>query len=283
MLPDILFTFSQLNWNSVIDILLVTLIFYWMLVLVQGTAAVQLLRGVLFLAILALTTTSIFDLTAFKWLMTNSLPALLVAIPVIFQPELRRALEKLGRTGYIFMRQNQSVQLEDTLKIVSAAAQKLSLKQHGALIVLERETGLTDYVETGEKIDAVVSDALLQTIFFVNTALHDGAVIIQNNRIMAAGCLLPLSRAETDGGHLGTRHRASLGLSENTDAIVVVVSEETGIISVAHNGRMIRNLNETRLLKILSAFYRNQLTQEIPAWVKFIERFSRVKPSPQDE
>jgi len=283
LLPDILFTFSQLNWNSVIDILLVALIFYWMLVLVQGTAAVQLLKGVLFLAILALTTTSIFDLTAFKWLMTNSLPALLVAIPVIFQPELRRALEKLGRTGYSFMRQNQLTQLKETLKIVSVAAQKLSLKRHGALIVLERDTGLADYVETGEKLDAVVSDALLQTIFFVNTALHDGAVIIQNNRIMAAGCLLPLSRTESDGGHLGTRHRASLGLSENTDAIVVVVSEETGIISVAHNGRMIRNLNEARLFKILSAFYRSQLAQEIPAWVKFVERFSRTKPLPKKD
>lgn len=282
MLPDIIFTFSQLNWNSVIDILLVTLIFYWMLVLVQGTVAVQLLKGVLFLAILALTTTSIFDLTAFKWLMTNSLPALLVAIPVIFQPELRRALEKLGRTGYSFVRQNQLTQLKETLKIVSAAAQKLSLKQHGALIVLERDTGLADYVETGEKIDAIVSDALLQTIFFVNTALHDGAVIIQNNRIMAAGCLLPLSRVESDGGHLGTRHRAALGLSENTDAIVVVVSEETGIISVAHNGRMIRNLNEARLFKILSAFYKNQLAQEIPTWIKFVERFSWIKPSPKN-
>ena len=283
MLPDILFTLSQLNWNSVIDILLVTLIFYWMLVLVQGTVAVQLLKGVLFLAILALTTTSIFDLTAFKWLMTNSLPALLVAIPVIFQPELRRALEKLGRTGYIFVRQNQLTQLKETLEIVSAAAQKLSLKQHGALIVLERDTGLADYVETGEKIDAVVSDALLQTIFFINTALHDGAVIIQNNRIMAAGCLLPLSRIESQGGHLGTRHRAALGLSEITDAIVVVVSEETGIISVAHNGRMIRNLNEARLFKILSAFYKNQLVQEIPAWVKFVERFSRTKRLPKKD
>jgi len=282
LLPDILFTISQLNWNSVIDILLVTLIFYWMLVLVQGTVAVQLLRGILFLAVLALTTTSIFDLTAFKWLMANSLPALLVAIPVIFQPELRRALEKLGRTGYSFLRQNQSEQLEETLKTVSSAAQKLSLRQHGALIVLERETGLADYIETGEKLDAVVSDALLQTIFYVNTALHDGAVIIQNNRIMAAGCLLPLSHAESDG-HLGTRHRASLGLSENTDAIIVVVSEETGIISVTHNGRMIRNLNETRLFKILSAFYRTQLVQEVPAWVKFLERFSRTKaPTPKE-
>ncbi len=231
MLPDILFTISQLNWNSIIDILLVTLIFYWMLVLVQGTKAVQLLRGLLFLVVLAITSTSIFDLTAFRWLMRNSLPALLVAIPVIFQPELRRALERLGRTGYLFTRNHPS-QLEKTLQMVAATAQRLSLQGHGALIVLERETGLQEYIETGVMVDGLVSQELLLTIFYVNTALHDGAVIIRNNRIAAASCLLPLSRADTDSD-FGTRHRAALGLTESTDAIVVVVSEETGIISVS--------------------------------------------------
>ncbi len=272
MFSDLSFTISQLNWNSVIDISLVTLIFYWMLVLVKGTKAVQLLRGLLFLVVLAITTTSIFDLTAFRWLMSNSLPALLVAIPVIFQPELRRALERLGRTGSLFTRANHPAKLEETLKTVSAAAQRLSLQGHGALIVLERETGLQDYIETGIMLEAQVSQELLLTIFYVNTALHDGAVIIRNDRVIAASCLLPLSRIETDG-HLGTRHRASLGLTEATDAIVVVVSEETGIISVAHNGRMIRNLDEQRLFKILTAFYRAQLTQVVPKWVEFLQKF----------
>ncbi len=271
MLPNILFTISQLNWYSVIDILLVTLIFYWMLVLVQGTKAVQLLRGLLFLVVLAITSTSIFDLTAFRWLTSNSLPALLVAIPVIFQPELRRALERLGRTGYFFARTDHPSQLEAMLHTVAAAAQKLSLQGYGALIVLERETGLQDYIETGVMVDGLVSQELLTTIFYVNTAMHDGAVIIRDNRVVAASCLLPLSRAESDG-HLGTRHRASLGLTEATDAIVVVISEETSIISVAHNGRMIRNLDETRLFKILVAFYRSQLTQVVPKWVKMLEK-----------
>jgi len=280
-LPDILFTISQLNWNSIIDILLVTLIFYWMLVLVQGTKAVQLLRGLLFLVVLAITSTSIFDLTAFSWLMRNSLPALLVAIPVIFQPELRRALERLGRTGYLFTRNHPS-QLEATLQTVAAAAQRLSLQGHGALIVLERETGLQEYIETGVMVDGLVSKELLLTIFYVNTALHDGAVIIRNNRLVAASCLLPLSRADTDTD-FGTRHRAALGLTESTDAIVVVVSEETGIISVSHNGRMIRNLDEMRLFKILTAFYRSQLTQAVPQWVKLMQKLPWSHKPADDE
>lgn len=281
MFPDITFTISQLSWNSIIDIVLVTMIFYWMLILVKGTKAVQLLRGLLFLVVLAITTTSIFDLTAFRWLMSNSLPALLVAIPVIFQPELRRALERLGRTGSILTRANHPAKLEKTLRTVSGAAQKLSLQGHGALIVLERETGLQDYIETGVMLDAQVTQELLLTIFYINTALHDGAVIIRNDRLVAASCLLPLSRVETDG-HLGTRHRASLGLTEATDAIVVVVSEETGIISVAHNGRMIRNLDEERLFKILTAFYRAQLTQAVPKWVKYLQKLPGRQSRNQD-
>jgi diadenylate cyclase len=239
-----------------------------MLILVQGTKAVQLLRGLLFLVVVALTTTSIFDLTAFRWLIRNSLPALLVAIPVIFQPELRRALERLGRTGNILTRTNQTSQLETTLKIVAVVAQKLSLNNYGALIVIERETGLEDYIETGIRLDAVVSEELLLSIFHSNTPLHDGAAIIRYDRVVAASCLLPLSRLEINGPHLGTRHRASIGLTEATDAIVIVISEETGIISIAHDGRMIRNLDEARLLKILQAFYRSQLTQTRPFWIK---------------
>lgn len=269
MFPDVLFTLSRLNWNSLVDIALVALIFYWLLTLVQGTKAVQLLRGIIFLVVLAVTATSIFDLTAFRWLIGNSLPALLVAIPVIFQPELRRILERLGRTGNIFNRPKQASQLEYTLKIVAAAAQKLSYRGLGALMVLERETGLEDYIETGVRLDALISEDLLLTIFHTNTALHDGAVIIRPDRIVAASTLLPLSRLSVEGQHLGTRHRASLGITEATDAIVVVVSEENSIISVVHNGRMIRNLNESRLLKILQAFYRAQLTtDDASTWFK---------------
>ncbi|MFQ5578003.1 MAG: diadenylate cyclase CdaA [Anaerolineae bacterium] len=278
MFPDVSFTLARLNWNSVVDILLVALIFYWMLILVQGTKAVQLLRGILFLVVVAVTITGIFDLTAFRWLINNSLPALLVAIPVIFQPELRRALERLGRTGNILARANQTRQLEATLDTAAAVAGKLALKSYGALIVLERETGLEDYIETGVRLEAQVSEELLLTIFFPNTALHDGAVIIRHDRVIAASCLLPLSRLGPDGYHLGTRHRASIGLTEATDAIVIVVSEETGIISVSHDGRMIRNLDQARLLKILKAFYRAQLTQTTPSWLKFRRKLPSGKP-----
>ncbi|HEY86229.1 MAG TPA: TIGR00159 family protein [Chloroflexi bacterium] len=267
MFPDIFFTLSRLNWNSIIDILLVALIFYWMLVLVQGTKAVQLLRGIFFLVVVAVSATAIFDLTAFRWLINHSLPALLISIPVIFQPELRRALERLGRTGITLPGSTQAQQLKQTLEIVSSVAQILSNHKIGALIVLERETGLEDYIETGVRLDALISKELLLTIFHINTALHDGAVIIRHNRVVAASCVLPLSRLDT-GEHIGTRHRAAIGLTETTDAIVVVVSEENGAISIAHNGKLIRHLGKIRLLKILNAFHRAQLTDNETTWSK---------------
>jgi diadenylate cyclase len=275
LLSGVLLTLLRLNWNSIVDILLVALIFYWLLILIQGTQAVNLLRGILFLVVAIFTATSFFDLTAFRWLINNSLPALLVAIPVIFQPELRRALERLGRTGGLFARPTPGRQLEDTLKIVACTAQELANQGLGALVVLERETGLESYVETGTRLDALVSEALLLTIFYTKTALHDGAVIIRDDRIVSASSLLPLSRLGTGSYHLGTRHRASLGLTEATDAIVVVVSEETGVISVAYDGRLIRNLDETRLLKLLKAFYRTWLTDTPSSWFKVKRRFNR--------
>ena len=276
-MSDLLFALLRLNWNSILDILLVAFIFYWMLVLIQGTQAVQLLRGILFLVVVAVTITSFFDLTAFRWLINNSLPALLVAIPVIFQPELRRALERLGRTGSLLARSNQRKQLEQTLKIVTAVARQLSNQKAGALIVLERETGLEEYIETGIRLDALVSEELILTIFHTHTALHDGAIIIRDNRIISASSLLPLSRFETGNYLLGTRHRASLGLTEVTDAIVVIVSEETGIISLSYDGRMIRNLDEIRLLKLLEAFYRAWLVESPSLWTQIKQYLSRVR------
>jgi len=260
LFSDVLYTIARLDWSSIVDILLVALIFYWLLSLVQGTIAVQLLRGVLVLVVIAVTVTSFVELTAFGWLINNSLPALLVAIPVIFQPELRRALERLGRTGGIFAWASQQQALESTLNTVAASAQRIALDGYGALIVLERETGLGDYIETGIYLDALVTEDLLATIFYHHSPLHDGAVIIRQDRVVAAGCLLPLSQAEVlHGQNLGTRHRASLGLTEMTDAIALIVSEETGTISVAYDGQMIRNLDQSRLLKILNAFYQSQL------------------------
>jgi len=273
-LSDILWVFTHLNWLSVIDILLVALIFYGLLRLMQGTQAVQLLRGVIIVVLLTILITSILKLAAFSWLIRNSLSALLVAIPVIFQPELRRALERVGRAGFLMNRQ-ESVS-DRVIEEVCQACQHLAERRHGALIVLERETGLQEYIDTGIKVGGQVSAALLLTIFFPNTILHDGAVIIREDEIVAAACVLPLAGDITDR-QLGLRHRAAVGVTTETDAVSIVVSEETGIISIAHNGRMIRRLDVKRLGKILLAFYKPQLQEALPRWLAWIGRLtSRV-------
>lgn len=273
MLASALSLLERLEWTSVVDILLVAVIFFWLLTLVQGTQAVQLMRGMLILGVLAVVLTSFVQLTAFSWLLEKSLPALLITIPVIFQPELRRALERLGRTSGLFARSIQAYRLNQVINAVALSAQQLSQVRHGALLVLERETGLKDYIETGVNLDAKLTQELLLTIFHPNTALHDGAVIIQEDRVAAASCLLPLSSSTDYDYQLGTRHRAALGISEATDAVTVVVSEENGIISVAYNGRLIRRLDEERLARMLRVFFRSQLAAAMPRWLGWLRRF----------
>lgn len=268
---DILPILSRLDFTSVIDILLVALIFYWALNLIQGTQAVQLLRGVLILSVLALIAASAFNgLTAFGWLINKALPALLVAIPVIFQPELRRALDRVGRTSRIFASSRQPNQIERTIRVVAETVVTMAQVRHGALIVLERNTGLEEYIETGVRLEAIVSQDMLMTIFFPGTALHDGGVIIRGDKIVAAATVLPLSgEAAVDRQQwLGTRHRAALGITQVTDAIAVVVSEETGTISIAHNGQLLRGLDKKRLEQILKAFYKSQLQMITPGWLR---------------
>ncbi len=255
-MSDILWILSRFDWLSTIDILLVALFFYWLLFLIQGTQAVQLLRGIIIIVLLSVLVTSIFQLTAFSWLIRNSIPALLVVIPVIFQPELRRALERLGRTGFPINRPPRRAIIERAINQICEASQQLSGHRHGALIVLERETGLQDHIDTGVKVDALVTSELLLTIFFPNTALHDGAVIIREDRVIAAACVLPLTEDTMADRHLGLRHRAAIGVTEQSDAIAIAVSEETGTISIARNGRIISHLDEKRLRKVLQAFYR---------------------------
>ena len=265
-MSDLIFILSGLDFISIIDILLVALVFFWILHLIQGTQAVQLLRGMLILSVLAVISASAFrQLTAFSWLINKALPALLVAIPVIFQPELRRALERLGRTGKILSTNRSSAGIEVAIDSVTQAVFALSQAEHGALIVLERETGLENYIETGVRLDALVSPDLLMTIFFPNTLLHDGAVIIRGDKIVSAAVVLPLGGNHTMPTELlGTRHRAALGITESTDAIAVVVSEETGSVSVAHSGQLFRRLDEKRLEQLLQAFFKSQITGSIP-------------------
>lgn len=244
---------SHLTLSSVLDILLVALIFYGLFHLIQGTRAVQLLRGILLVVFLAVLASSLFHLTAFSWLIRNSIPALLVAIPVIFQPELRRALERLGRPGSLLSRRSGSA--APIINTISRSAGELARGQTGALIVLEGTTGLQDFVDTGIVIDAQLSTALLLSIFYKNAALHDGAAIVREDRVVGAACMLPLSENPNLERDLGTRHRAAVGVTEGTDAIAVVVSEETGAISLAYNGRLVRRLDEGELNRLLHRLY----------------------------
>ena len=267
-MSDVLWIFSRFDWLSAIDILLVALFFYWLLFLIQGTQAVQLLRGIIIIVLLSVLVTSIFKLTAFSWLIRNSIPALLVAIPVIFQPELRRALERLGRTGLPINRLPRRAIIEQAINQICEATQRLSEHRYGALIVLERETGLQEHIDTGVKIDALVTSELLLTIFFPNTALHDGAAIVREDRVVAAACVLPLTESFMAERHLGLRHRAAIGVTEQSDAISIVVSEETGTISIARNGRIIRHLDEKRLRKVLQAFYHPEPGRTLPHWLR---------------
>lgn len=254
-MSDVLWVLSRFQVSDAIDIVLVAAIFYGLLQLVKGTQAIQLLRGVMILIFLTVLLSSILSLTAFSWLIANILPALLVAIPVIFQPELRRALERLGRAGGLIDRPMREAAAHRAITQAARACRMMSEARQGALIVFERNTGLQDYADTGVELNAEVSSELLQTIFFPNTALHDGAVIVREDQVVAAAALLPLGNPQAKDRHLGTRHRAAVGITEQTDAIAVVVSEETGIISVAHNGRMVRHLDENRLRSILQRLY----------------------------
>lgn len=255
------FYLSEFNWFSVLDILLVTLAIFAGLRLVSGTRAVQVLRGFIIAALALVLLSTVFQqLVALRWLVTTTLPALIVAIPVIFQPELRRAFAQLGDAGGI-MRFFRPVEEEDEMiEAIAEASRLLSNEKEGALIILERDTGLQEFIDTGVSLDAEISVRLLQAIFNKETDLHDGGVIIRDGRIAAAACIMPLSSNQEIDASMGLRHRAALGTSEQTDAVVVVVSEESGKVSIAHNARILPNQPQAQLERILKAFLsqRNQ-------------------------
>ncbi len=261
LLNNILFIFQRLDWLGVIDILLVTLIFFALLYLIRDTQAMVLIRGIILILLLLALLTSFVNLPAFSWLVRTILPGMVVVIPVIFAPEIRRALEKIGRAGTYFRSsgKNADQAIQVSIQAVSSAAARLSARQHGALIIMERFDNLDAYIKTGVLIQADSTPEMLLQIFYPNTPLHDGAVIIRGRTIIAAACVMPLSSsgilASSSERQMGLRHRAAVGISESTDAIAVVVSEETGNIAIAHAGRIIRHLDVERLEKILTAFY----------------------------
>ena len=268
LLSNIVFIFQRLDWLGVIDILLVTLIFFGVLYIVRDTQAMMLLRGVILILVLVALLTSLANLPAFSWLLRTALPALVLAIPVIFAPEIRRALERIGRAGTFFRAsdKNAGSEMNQTIRSVVAAAARLSARQHGALIILERFDRLDGYLSSGVLLHADVTPEMLLQIFYPNTPLHDGAVVIAGRKIIAAACVMPLSAsgilAHTPDQQMGLRHRAALGISEVTDAIAVVVSEQTGAISIAHAGRIIRRLDDDRLANILTAFYNPEKSRQ---------------------
>jgi diadenylate cyclase len=239
---------SNWSWVSLLDVILVALGVYYLLLLVRGTRAIQLLKGVAVLLLLIAVTRAL-GLMTFNWLLSQALLPGVIALVILFQPELRLALERLGR-GRLLVPSFASLASETVARVVeeiAAAARRLSHEKIGGLIVFERNVGLQDIIDTGMRLDAVVSAALLETIFTPDSPLHDRAVVIRGERIAAAGCLLPLTDRADVGVLLGTRHRAALGLSESTDALVIVVSEETGATSLTQEGRLFTNLSEEKL------------------------------------
>lgn len=242
---------STISLLDFLDIIIVTVVIYQLYRMIRDTRALALSKGI-FVLIVATLVSRWLNLHVIYWLLQKTMTVVVVALPVVFQPELRRALEKLGRVP--IMAGGDSPQREETQRIIrelSNAASTLSKNSIGALVVLERGTGLSDYIETGIEIDGKVSSALLVNIFIPNTPLHDGAVIMRNGRVMAAGCLLPLSEDDRISKDLGTRHRAGIGMSEQSDAMVLIVSEETGAISLANGGVLTRLSDAEELVEEL--------------------------------
>ncbi len=253
------------------DILIMAVLIYGVLSFFRGTTAVSVLYGLGLLLLAMLVVTGLPQLTVLNWMLRNSLPAISVALVILFQPELRRAMERIGRLRGILNRSlshRQEMTTSHVIEEVARACRRLSERRHGALIVLERETGLQEFIESGVEIDALVSMEMLVTLFYPNSPLHDGATIVRGDRVVAAGCVLPLSTSNQDYD-MGTRHRAALGITEETDALAVVVSEETGTISVSNDGRLVRHLDDARLKNLLAAIYPAPGREAFSRWPRF--------------
>jgi diadenylate cyclase len=255
---DVWDTLQRLDGAAALDILIIAVLIYALLMALRGTTAMTLVRGGLVIVIAIFLLGRILELSVVNFLIRNSLPGLVVGIIVIFQPEIRRALERAGRTSV--RRWLLNPQDELALDEIATAVVELARQRHGAIIVLERSTGLEDLIETGVHIDAELNARMLQSIFFPNSPLHDKAAILREKRIVAAGCTLPLS-VGSGTARMGTRHRAALGVSEDTDAVAIVVSEESGGISIASEGRLIPLRDETRVRSTLEALLVSQTSK----------------------
>ncbi|MCK4726015.1 MAG: diadenylate cyclase CdaA [Anaerolineales bacterium] len=280
LVSNLSFIYQRLNWVNLIDLALVTMFFFAILMLLRDTQAMALLRGILIFFVLVALLTTLDVLPAFSWLISSIMPALLFSIPVIFAPEIRRTLERLGRAGALTQIGSTTAGGSDSINAIISAVARLSDRHHGALIVIQRKDNLDEYINTGVKMKALVTPELLLQVFYPNTPLHDGAVVVSDGTLVAASCVMPLSASgvltRSPERQMGLRHRAALGISEVSDAVAVVVSEETGSISVVHGGRMIRRLDIERLENILRTFF--QPHDERRGLLGIIERVSMNRP-----
>ncbi len=241
-------------WRPVLEIVVLWYVFYHLLVFIKGTPAVQVLKGLIFLIILFfifLFIAQTFDLAIISWILPKLFAIFLLCFLLIFQPELRRGLAQLGQGPILglFFRE------ERIIDEITEAVYALAKKKIGALIALEREIGLKPYIESGVSLDSKVNSELINTIFMPHTPLHDGGIIIQSGRIVAAGCLFPLTQNPRISKTLGTRHRAAVGLTDETDALVIVVSEEAGMVSLAREGKLVRDIDKEYLTKTLDNIF----------------------------
>lgn len=266
-MQQILNLFMNINIRDIVDMAIVAFVFYKLYMLIRETRAEQLIKGILVLLI-ATQVSGWLQLHVINWILRNTMTVGLIALLIVFQPELRRALEYIGRTKFL-TKSIVDIEEEEIKNIVGElidAVRYLSIRKIGALIIIERETGLSEIVETGTQINGKVSGELLINTFIPNTPLHDGAVVIRKDKILAAGCLLPLTDNPNISRALGTRHRAGIGITEKSDSMAIVVSEETGNISIAENGVIRRFLDIESLSQILLQSYK---TEESRQWQLF--------------
>lgn len=273
-LNTVINTAKNINITAIIDILIVSVLLYKAYWLIKETRAEQLLRGII-LIVLLIPISFMLNLTMVYTIISKTITISLISIIIIFQPEIRRMLEHIGRSAFTekkYLIPGES--LEEVVDEIVSAVDNLSQAKIGALLVMEQETGLAEIISTGVPVDALVTQSLIENIFVPNTPLHDGATIIRGNRIAASSCVLPLTENQDINKKLGTRHRAGLGLSEVSDALIVIVSEETGIISLALNGKLVRNYERERLknmlIKIISTKIERGTTlkERIQLWLK---------------
>lgn len=261
---------NSLRWQDIIDILIVTVIIYRIILLIRGTRAVQMLIGIVVITIIYFISREL-DLLTLNWLLRTFLSSIFLIVIIVFQRDIRRVLTQVGKTPF---QKQQGLMAQDLNEITKAAAH-LSRRRIGAIIAIERETGLRDYIESGHLIDAKVSRELLISIFLPTSPIHDGGVVVYNGRINSAGCLLPLSNNPYIAKRYGTRHRAALGLSEETDAVVIVVSEETQEISLAQNGSITVLKDEEALAQELHTIF---IPPDLPgnSWRNWLSMASRT-------